>query len=82
MLLKVTEVILSLFHAVISPAYRRKDSRDRGISNRCDDDGPYSLSYPSNCLVYQTLLSALPNLSNLSALSVLSQEGRTEGPLI
>ena len=56
MLLKVTEVILSLFHAVISPAYRRKDSRDRGISNRCDDDGPYSLSYPSNCLVCQNII--------------------------
>ena len=61
MLLKVTEVILSLFHAVISPAYRRKDSRDRGISNRCDDDGPYSLSYPSNCLVYPNKLFGIPN---------------------
>ena len=66
-----------LYFLYISPAYCRTLETEVSVT-----DGPYSLSYPSNCLVYQTLLSALPNLSNLSALSVLSQEGRTEGPLI
>ena len=28
-----------------------------------DDDGPYSLSYPSNSLVSQTQLFGIPNIS-------------------
>ena len=39
---------------IFSPAYRR--TLETGVSVSDDDDGPYSLSYPSNCLVSQTFI--------------------------
>ena len=50
-------VYLKLF-LVFSPAYRR--TLETGVSVT-DDDGPYSLSYPSNCLGIRTFMFDIPN---------------------
>ena len=38
-----------------SPAYRRTLETEVSVTDD-DDDGPYSLSYPSNCLVCQNII--------------------------
>ena len=39
-----------------SPAYRRTLETEVSVTDDDDDDGPYSLSYPSNCLVCQNII--------------------------
>ena len=41
---------------IFSPAYRRTLETEVSVTDDDDDDGPYSLSYPSNCLVCQNII--------------------------